>query len=53
MHNWHGLIGYCMKDSHEPHFATISHNISEADFALGAEVFLKYIYPPLLGLGTK
>lgn len=42
LHTFAGMIGYCMKDSNQPHFETIDHNISAADIALGFEQYSLY-----------
>ena len=30
LHTYIGLIGYCLKDSAQPHFRLVKHNISQA-----------------------
>ena len=47
VHTWHGMIGYCQKDTGEEHFKEVYHNISADDMSLGAEQYLRHGAGPL------
>ena len=47
LHTWHGLIGYCMKDSVEKHFECVTLNISDDDISLGFDQYLMHGIGPL------
>jgi hypothetical protein len=47
LHTWHGMIGYCMKDSGQPHFAYFFHGISQTDIDQGQAEYAKYGAGPL------
>ena len=42
LHTWAGMVGYCMKDQHKPHFRTYHKGISAADLNQGEREFLRY-----------
>ncbi|BDA42816.1 hypothetical protein COCOBI_03-7090 [Coccomyxa sp. Obi] len=42
LHTWHGMIGYCMKDMHEPHHQVVDKGVSSEDIEIGLERFLMY-----------
>ena len=47
LHTFHGMVGYCMKDSLEPHFQSVSFNITDEDICMGQDVYLRYGGGPL------
>ena len=47
LHTWHGMIGYCMKDMPEKHYAHVLHNISDDDIAVGQDQYLMHGAGPL------
>ena len=35
LHTWAGLVGYCCKDMHEPHFQVCCHHLAALAFTVG------------------
>ncbi|MCO5594181.1 hypothetical protein L7F22_048205 [Adiantum nelumboides] len=42
MHTFCGMVGYCLKDSDQPHFCKVEHNISADDVNEGIELHSLY-----------
>lgn len=47
IHTWHGMLGYCSKDSNQGHFRSVMHEVSEDDLAIGGDEYLKHGAGPL------